>query len=99
MPQSCRLQGFPEGFKIGDFRAAGYGSQLYRQIGNAASPPCVAAVAEHAVSTFLIPSNDDGNGGHPVFELILKASPQREKILAVIDRKFTDFWSKKRCAT
>jgi hypothetical protein len=84
-------------------------SQFYRQIGNAASPPCVAAVAEHAVSSFLISSNDDGEKkyhdvrksrcGHPVFELILKASPQRQKILGVIDRKFTDFRSKQRCIT
>jgi hypothetical protein len=71
-------------------------SQFYRQIGNAASPPCVAAAAELAVSSFLTPSTGDQGGTYhdvrtpgidsPVFELLLKASPQRDKIRVIIER-------------
>jgi hypothetical protein len=92
-PRSCRLQGFPEDFSlpctIGDKEQRQLIPQFYRQIGNAASPPCVAAAAEYAVSTFLIPKNNDqvGISSCAVFDLILKASPSREKASAAIDRK------------
>ena len=93
IPRSCRIQGFPEDFSlpftIGDNEQRQLISQFYRQIGNAASPPCVAAVAEYAVSTFLIPKNNAqvGMSSCAVFNLILKASPSREKVSAAIDRK------------
>ena len=80
--QSCRLQGFPE-----DFVLPPNTSQFYRQIGNAVSVPCVAAVAEHFISSFLIPSNKEKRLSAAVFDLILQASPDRDRVLAAINRK------------
>ena len=82
MLQSCRLQGFPE-----DFVLPPNTSQFYRQIGNAVSVPCVAAVAEHFISPLLIPNNTKERSSAAVFDLILQASPDREKVLAAINRK------------
>ena len=89
---SCRLQGFPEDFSLpftdGDNEQRHLISQFYRQIGNAASPPCVAAVAEYALSICLIPRiGDRAEASMSVFDLILNASPKREKVWAAIDRK------------
>ena len=90
--RSCRLQGFPEDFSlpftIGDYEQRNLISHFYRQIGNAASPPCVAAVAEYAISTFVLLNSNDQVGTSSsscaVFDLILKASPNREKVLCSI---------------
>lgn len=95
LPGSCRLQGFPEDFSL-PFTIGGKNQRylithFYRQIGNAASPPCVAAVAEGALSTFVLRKNNDqvekSSSSCVVFDLILKASPKREKVLSAIDRK------------
>lgn len=90
---SCRLLGFPEDFSLpfttGDNEQRNLISQFYRQIGNAASPPCVAAVAEYAVSTLFTFSNHAQLeiSTSAVFDLVLRASPNREKVLASIDSK------------
>ena len=58
-------------------------SQFYRQIGNAVSPPCVAAVLQAVASPFLEVNKD------LVFDLVLQATPRamRDKVLAAIQRK------------
>ena len=88
--ECCRLQGFPEDFvlpfTVSDNKDRNFISQFYRQIGNAVSPPCVATVAEHLVSIFLVPNNKDRHSS-VVFDLILQASPDKQKVLAAINRK------------
>ena len=83
--ECCRLQGFPEDFVIPTDRQLI--SQFYRQIGNAVSVPCVVAVAETFVSTFLVKSNSDQHSSNVVFDSILKASPNKDKVMSAIHRK------------
>lgn len=86
---SCRLQGFPEDFILpfptGESRHKHLISQFYRQIGNAVSPPCVAAVAEGALP-FLM-SNCEDVTENAVFDLVIKANPDRVNILHTINGK------------
>lgn len=53
------------------------------------SPPCVAAVAEYALSFFLSSKTKHKNGSirDPVIDLMLKASPDEQKVLSIIERK------------
>lgn len=82
-PREClRFQGFPEAFKIPERQDLI--SQFYRQIGNAVSPPCVAAVAE-TILHHLAP-----NTKSTVFDLVLKASPNKAKVLARIHALHSD---------
>jgi len=83
--ECCRLQGFPEDFMIPTERHLV--SQFYRQIGNAVSIPCVVAVAEIFVSTFLSKGDEEQHTSNAVFDTILKASPNKDKVMAVIHRK------------
>ena len=86
---SCRLQGFPEGYVLPFTNASSQRNlvaQFYRQIGNAVSPPCVAAVAESVVSSFLL-REGQGVASGAVFDIILKASPHRAKVLDAIAAK------------
>ena len=98
--ECCRLQGFPEHFILpfntiehsNDKHQRHLVSHFYRQIGNAVSPPCVAAVAEHAVATFLLPKgggfSKDSCITSPVLNLVLQASPEPHNIvLGAIERK------------
>jgi len=80
--ECCRLQGFPEDFVIPTDRHLI--SQFYRQIGNAVSVPCVVAVAEIFVSTFLVKSSKEQHTSNAVFDTILKASPNKDKVMAAI---------------
>jgi len=83
--ECCRLQGFPEDFVIPTDRHLI--SQFYRQIGNAVSVPCVVAVAEMFVSTFLSKDSNEQHTSNAVFDTILKASPNKDKVMAAIHRK------------
>ena len=79
--ECCRLQGFPEDFVLPKER--NLISQFYRQVGNAVSVPCVVAVAEIFVSTFL----SKGSKENAVFDAILKASSNKDKVMSAIHRK------------
>ena len=89
---SCRLQGFPESFALPFTNANSQRNlvaQFYRQIGNAVSPPCVAAVAESAVSSFLL-REGQGVASGAVFDIILNASQHKAKVLDAIAAKSFD---------
>ena len=79
---SLRFQGFPESFKIPDRQDLI--SQCYRQIGNAVSPPCVAAVAETVLHHLVL------NTKSTVFDLVLKASPNKAKVQTRIHALLSD---------
>jgi len=83
--ECCRLQGFPEDFVIPKERHLI--SQFYRQVGNAVSVPCVVAAAEIFVSTFLSKGNKEQHTSNAVFDAIMKASPNKDKVMAAIHRK------------
>mmetsp|Transcript_12627 Transcript_12627/g.27245 ORF Transcript_12627/g.27245 Transcript_12627/m.27245 type:complete len:162 (+) Transcript_12627:180-665(+) len=90
--ECCRLQGFPEDFvlpfNMGDGKQRHLISQFYRQIGNAVSPPCAAAAAEDVISSFLASTDHQKHGrSNPVFDLVMKASPNRVKTLIAISWK------------
>lgn len=83
--QSCRLQGFPEEYVLpfndGAKNQRQMVAQFYRQIGNAVSPPCVAAVA-----SFLLDTKERSAAEAAVFDLLVKASPKQAKVRAAIER-------------
>jgi DNA (cytosine-5)-methyltransferase 1 len=93
--ECCRLQGFPEQFilpfhereatNINQKQERQYISRFYRQIGNSVSPPCVIAVAEDAVNTFLVGQPLKYSVSCPVFDAVLKSSPCPEKVLNMIE--------------
>jgi hypothetical protein len=93
--ECCRLQGFPEQFilpfhereatNINQKQERQYISRFYRQIGNSVSPPCVIAVAEDAVNTFLVGQPQEYSVSCPVFDAVLKSSPCSEKVLNMIE--------------
>jgi len=83
--ECCRLQGFPDDFVLPKERHLI--SQFYRQVGNAISIPCVVAVAEMFVSTFLSKGDKEQHTSNAVFDTILNASPNKDKVMAAIHRK------------
>ncbi|KAL3800298.1 hypothetical protein HJC23_003594 [Cyclotella cryptica] len=88
--ECCRLQGFPEHFILPFDPRCNKMSCFYRQIGNSVSPPCVIAVAEDVVNTFLKGRSDQHSthsGLCSVFQAVLRASPCPSKVLEYIDKK------------
>jgi len=73
-PREClRLQGFPEEYQPG----ANVG-RFYRQIGNAVSPPVVAAVCQAMLEHMgLAPAVPVTDGASPAFRLACRAVPTR----------------------
>ena len=91
---SCRLQGFPESFILPDdtgLRVAKQHrqrvSQFYKQIGNAVSPPCVAAVAEKTVEHLFRTSSPLENVNCPVHNILLQSCLNPDKVMSSIRRK------------
>ena len=96
---SCRLQGFPESFQI-PCSADNHSnttkqhrqrvSQFYRQVGNAVSPPCVAAVATKSVERLFLTSTTSTSSvdnNCPVHGLLLRSCLYPDKVAASIRRK------------
>ncbi len=92
---SCRLQGFPESFQIPCSTVSSTStkqqrqrvSRFYRQVGNAVSPPCVAAVAKESVERMFLSSSGSINKACPVENLLLRSSLYPDKVMASIERK------------
>ena len=90
---SCRLQGFPESFQIpcsNDSTTKQHRqrvSQFYRQVGNAVSPPCVAAVAKESVEKLFLPCSGSVDKDCPVENLLLRSSLYPDKVMASLERK------------
>ena len=97
---SCRLQGFPESFQIpcsddNDSKVTKRVSQFYRQVGNAVSPPCVAAVAQKSVEKIFSTSTSSTDSifchvedvDCPVQSLLLQSCVHPDKVMAAIKRK------------
>ena len=96
---SCRLQGFPESFQTpcSDDNHLNTTkqhrqrvSQFYRQVGNAVSPPCVAAVAKKSIERlFLTSTTSTGSvvNNCPVHGLLLRSCLNPDKVVASIRRK------------
>ena len=101
---SCRLQGFPESFLLPSSDDSGTSavydkqhrqrvSQFYRQIGNAVSPPCVAAVAKKTVEKLFSVSGSPVNSSSPievkcpVQTLLLQSCMNPDKVMESIKRK------------
>lgn len=93
---SCRLQGFPESFQIpcSDDNHSNTTkqhrqrvSQFYRQVGNAVSPPCVAAVASKSVEMLFLTSTRSVNDDCPVHGLLQRSCSNPDKVVASIRRK------------
>ena len=82
--ECCRFQGFPEEFILPCHKQQDKMYRFYRQIGNSVSPPVAIAVAENAINKFLLRKQAMS---YPVFDALLKASPCREKILDLIDKR------------
>ncbi len=90
---SCRLQGFPESFQIPSSNDTSTKqhrqrvSQFYRQVGNAVSPPCVAAVAKESVERLFLSPSGSVDKDCPVENLLLSSSLYPDKVMASIERK------------
>lgn len=93
---SCRLQGFPESFQIpcsNDNHSNSTKqhrqrvSQFYRQVGNAVSPPCVAAVAKESVERLFLSCSSSVGKECPVENLLLRSSLYPDKVMSSIERK------------
>jgi len=68
-------------------------------VGNAVSPPCVAAVAKKTVGMLFLTmdSSVDSSGRTedmdcPVFDLLLQSSSYPDKVVAAIKNKVTSGW-------
>mmetsp|Transcript_29999 Transcript_29999/g.46452 ORF Transcript_29999/g.46452 Transcript_29999/m.46452 type:complete len:89 (-) Transcript_29999:2467-2733(-) len=69
-------------------------SQFYRQVGNAVSPPCVAAVAQKTVEKIFSTSTSSTDSichvedvDCPVQSLLLQSCVHPDKVMAAIKRK------------